>query len=813
MTDDVGPKEGSSPSVRNLVKNFESSHSPSPAAFGNKPSSVNHRHKSYPRQSRTKNGNSEKVGSEQIGPSSCTPIKIRSMKRLSTGLVNDKDDELNVHKVTKEEKRISLFEKRIASPSYHSVGNQNNRISIEERSYIGEEGDKGKEDDRTPIVPDSLDGSQHHCDISMNTSRNGFNNKQCTPSSPNINEMRQQLIIGLKHHLSSSKVKSKAKQGINEERSNERPDFSGIVNTHSHESDRHFDSTENGITDKTHSHKSDTNIELTGKGFTGGIDRHTMVSYRDRNDNASHPISIPKVSTQNLKTVDDKDPHSTMNTTRKLDYEVNSNHRQHPLMVTTPHFQKEADMEEVNLNESLDDEEGCFTISRKNVDTIDTPMGRSSCKEEKHLLSIMKHCRFDVTPSVKKQKNYSNVKASSPVRSGGQETKGFNYKCPVFGSQFREYCHKLTDFCMPCEFFKWSMRNHHLFSSKKRGIYRRLRIVKKCADKLLKRLFQDVTSANRGFIISITAISFSIISTVYPTVPRYNTAIASMGIILHSTKWQINQSTIFFLSLICLNLLSVFFDIEWLMSEYYPSQLTASKDDMIYRHEQEQSIHRITAWYCIVIGIPFKIMSLHSLTGYSESGIKFRRLLWSKVHSFLPPTTTELPNNLHSSIKSRVSAIIWLEMVCAVLNFVLYAFVEMRLSWSSHFTVPSPVISLKQLILAKGASGLLLVIATMRKLPVIDFLAEFGCLNPDNLVFQKRPNQSFSIDSPFICFNGCIKGIDFSIGVLMWISLLWTRRIGIQEAPKEVRAVFMTLAILLSISVILCMVLDITVCW
>lgn len=225
---------------------------------------------------------------------------------------------------------------------------------------------------------------------------------------------------------------------------------------------------------------------------------------------------------------------------------------------------------------------------------------------------------------------------------------------------------------------------------------------------------------------------------------------------------------------------------------------------------------RISTWYAVMIGIFFKLGTLYSLMGEAR-----RSSVWKKVYVFFPPITSKVPQNINGVLQSRVVAVMGLECISSLLILALALLVQFKLNWSPHFTSPSPFLPLKTIMVAKSISGIALVLGILHNTNVFEALAKYGCLQPCFDWYLRRRNHSDQqrgapivlVTSSFLRFNGCLKLINFCIGIFMWVSLLWAHRLGGGTKPKDVTIILGLLTLLLILTDILGITLWVTVIW
>lgn len=234
---------------------------------------------------------------------------------------------------------------------------------------------------------------------------------------------------------------------------------------------------------------------------------------------------------------------------------------------------------------------------------------------------------------------------------------------------------------------------------------------------------------------------------------------------------------------------SIGIDIDWIASDYYPVGLNESLDVFGYNFQQASSVTKQVAWHVIIYNIFLKIIILYTVMRKTTKGRNLQTALWYNLHVFCPPTSWRLPKDLSAAIQSRVIAIIWIEILCSCVLFVVAIVVQVKMNWSPQFNTNVPFVSLKHLLFLKGSSGTLFFMSILRNADAVDILAEFGCLYPCKSWYEGRKiilrrKRGFEtpkvlVNGEFLKFTGVVKVFDMTVGLFIWAALVfgeWWRR-------------------------------------
>lgn len=272
------------------------------------------------------------------------------------------------------------------------------------------------------------------------------------------------------------------------------------------------------------------------------------------------------------------------------------------------------------------------------------------------------------------------------------------------------------------------------------------------------------------------------------------------------------ESKIVYQCLLSVNIFSIGLDIDWLISDYFPSSLDINQDQAMYNYKNDASFSRTIAWYLIIINTVLKIAPLIILLQKSDMGSKMLSTSWAKLHLFFPPVSKRLPQDTKAAIQSRIIAIIWTEFISSLLILFFTIYAKLRLSWAPQLqpnAIMWDTVTLFNSLYAKGICGLLFVMAITKNCSKRAILSEFGCVRPS----ITNDTHKVLIDSSFFKFNGTFKIFNTILGSLTWYSLLSAWNLGGREIPKEVRLVLGFLTTSMVLTDVLAASICITVAW
>jgi hypothetical protein len=265
----------------------------------------------------------------------------------------------------------------------------------------------------------------------------------------------------------------------------------------------------------------------------------------------------------------------------------------------------------------------------------------------------------------------------------------------------------------------------------------------------------------------------------------------------------------FFYVLVCVMVLvSLYSDLDWLSASgtSQPAPLT-EQDVASSLGLSEMSPLGNMVWFIIMANCVVKLYLIFNTTRLTDVGRdQIQAALWKRALYFCPPLSLQPPSSLselHSTVQTRIIAIQWLQLVCSVGMLVLTLVVYIQMGWSPHFNINAPFWPLKVTLLLKGCSGLVVFLGILRNTHFSDFIAEFGCRAcrknvrtqqqpQESIIGQKNDNQGerVKINGDFICFNLVVKGLDFFIGILVWMGLLYILQLGGKSSqPKSVSTI------------------------
>lgn len=233
----------------------------------------------------------------------------------------------------------------------------------------------------------------------------------------------------------------------------------------------------------------------------------------------------------------------------------------------------------------------------------------------------------------------------------------------------------------------------------------------------------------------------------------------------------------------------------------------------MFRFEQGESLTRIFTRYLTMVGIPFKVIPIFIQLNGSKNGKRLIHQLWKKMHAFFPPLPSSLAQeNSLEVLQIRIIAIIWLEILCAIIIASLTIYAQVHLSWSPIFTTTTLFTPLVNILYCKVISGIIYVIGLVQNTDLFAVLSECGCFKSMHYQYHQDDSSNNDgayeegrltkvlIDRPFLKFNGFLKIVDTIVSIIAWVSLFQSKQLGGLDQPKEVRLVlgFVILSLVLS---------------
>ena len=286
---------------------------------------------------------------------------------------------------------------------------------------------------------------------------------------------------------------------------------------------------------------------------------------------------------------------------------------------------------------------------------------------------------------------------------------------------------------------------------------------------------------------------------------------------------QRQQSRRYYIIFMSVLVLSIAIDIDWVNSNYYPPSL--DKKSSAYG-EFDFPLHfsntRFMTHSAICFNILLKCIVVYTISNKTRSGGKLKRALWKRLHLFCPPTTRRLPKNLKKVVQQRIFSIVWIEILCAIAILVLFGIVQGTIPWATQFSVNCPFIPLSMVMLLKGCSSLVFASSLLFNADILDFFAEYGCMVPKTWyknrqrIMKKKNSFEFPrvfFDQKYLILNGCVKVIDLTIGILMWVALVWANNLAGGTAPKDIRTILTILFITQVLTELLVTSLCVTAYW
>ena len=357
---------------------------------------------------------------------------------------------------------------------------------------------------------------------------------------------------------------------------------------------------------------------------------------------------------------------------------------------------------------------------------------------------------------------------------------------------------------------------------------------------ILRQIAKHFLSLKRSILASYISLILCMMADLYPSTPRCNTALAVFCLILQVSKQQRCQTRNYYKLLGLLLAFSILLDLDWIFSNYYPASLRLhyryggdnnnfsdyDADDLDLSFPNNLWVPWYISFCAIIANLCFKVLIIFIFGKKTKSGRKLKRHAWKQVHNFCPPMSKRWPKHLKQAIEQRIFSVVWIELICAIILFVLFGIVHTTLSWAPHFStiVPPFVMSLNMMMLLKGCTSLIFVLTLLSHADIPEFLAEYGCIFPKTWYYNRKQilrEKRGGLEAPpkvkvthkYIVVNGVVKLMDLAMGVLVWMALYWANQLGGRSKPKEIRIVLALLTLIQFITDILVVLLCATIYW
>ena len=156
------------------------------------------------------------------------------------------------------------------------------------------------------------------------------------------------------------------------------------------------------------------------------------------------------------------------------------------------------------------------------------------------------------------------------------------------------------------------------------------------------------------------------------------------------------------------------------------------------------------------------------------------------------------PDDVSKATRSKLVAILWMELVAAVTCFACFFFIYRKGAASTVLfdDGPKQILSLQATLLYKGTSGILVILSLAHHISFRDFCMQFGCGNCCGFCFDNRHAQhreNRRITSTLRKSKNCIvlmKLTDFIVGTFVWINLSSAHKDLTRDAPKDTIVLF-----------------------
>ena len=279
--------------------------------------------------------------------------------------------------------------------------------------------------------------------------------------------------------------------------------------------------------------------------------------------------------------------------------------------------------------------------------------------------------------------------------------------------------------------------------------------------------------------------------------------------LLHpQVAWQ-NKHSCHSILLILTMMLSTCIDIDWLDYKYFPTPLI-EEDALAYRIQQEGSVVYAIVWYCILFNIFMKLLCLNEALKYSTQGRNIRGQLCDRFGKFF--LSTSIPGDLAAAVKDKVIAQVWVEFICSLIFLACFLAILFDGITSRLFSdVPNQLLSLQGLLLIKCVSGLFVALSMAHHISMKDVVGVFAYHSIPPASSREGKRVLSSIGKSW-CILTTIKVLDFSVGVLLWISLVSvSRKMGLTDSPKNMKCFLSTVYCTLIFTTIVSMIYSLVV--
>lgn len=256
------------------------------------------------------------------------------------------------------------------------------------------------------------------------------------------------------------------------------------------------------------------------------------------------------------------------------------------------------------------------------------------------------------------------------------------------------------------------------------------------------------------------------------------------------------------LALLCLTLLSICIDFDWLSTRYIAQPLESEDNGntLAYRIKQEESLLQAFAWYGLLVNIVLKVIALNYSLRASHRGSIIISRIWQHINIFCSVTTPQ--EDVNEAIRVKVVVVLWIELFSLSVCFVSFFVIGTRGVSSALFQDgPKQMLSLQAFILYKGASGVLVFLSLLHHIRTKD-LFTLCCPIRKGTVSRGRRRIASSLRNSSKCIV-VTKMTDLVIGVLLFINLSQAHRDFTRDSPKESTAIF---ALLMFTQVITCII-------
>jgi hypothetical protein len=303
----------------------------------------------------------------------------------------------------------------------------------------------------------------------------------------------------------------------------------------------------------------------------------------------------------------------------------------------------------------------------------------------------------------------------------------------------------------------------------------------------LKTLALLCTSIPRGLGLAFVIFFFSVNAQMHPTAPQSGCTISLLLALfqIKSVSWQQQKGKTRIVSLVTMIVITIIFDVDWLISNYFAESL-GENDDFEFKLTQATSFVWQMAWWAVAINIFVKVMSI---CDFLEVG--------SVLRGYIVPDKKDVS----TSVSQKVILITWVELLSSLLFFVYFFLIQSDVV-SGRMDVfneaPVQMLSVQATLLFKGTSGIFVFLSLVHHIKIRDLCglkSSCCCVVDSRQTRRSRKTIVSSLKRSLKCI-AVTKALDFFVvGAMLWTSLLFAQANIHYDAPKDVKAMLILMTV------------------